>query len=395
VISVTRLLLALSFAVLSFDVVRAQSTQPSGRASPTTAPADGDFTPPPDVPLPQGMTRIFDGKSLDGWVPLPADSWLVRDGALTSVGDGRGVIYTAKSYERYRIVFDIRHIYGNKDHQACVLVFCTPPVHGEKPLDALGGIQFQPPNGGHWDYRKGQNKAAEDLFTRVNRPKFDPHQWSRVEILVDRAAGTARMAVAQPVGSKAVEVLDFKDPTAGRAGPFALQMHNKGLFDAYANIAVEENPAEMELITTKSPTGAAAALAAPAADDAQAPKDLAQLQGEWQMVSGVANGFAIPEEMTRNFKRVCKDDELTVTNGDQLIMRAKITLDPTKTPKTIDFKVIDGPTKGKTQLGIYELTGDQLKSCFAAPDDPRPTDFDSKSGQERTSTVWKRKPAKE
>src|SRR4051794_33638392 len=251
VMSVMRLLVALSVAMLSFEVVRAQSTQPSTSASPTTAPSDADFTPPPDAPLPANMTRIFDGKTLDGWVPLPPDSWMVRDGALTSVGAGRGVIYTAKSYERYRIVFDIRHIYGNKDHQACVLVFCTPPGEGEKPLDALGGIQFQPPNGGHWDYRKGHNNGANDLFARVDHPKFDPRQWSRVEILVDPAAGAARMAVAQPVGSKAVEVLDFKDPTAGRTGPFALQMHNKGLFDAYANIAVEVNPTEMELITTK------------------------------------------------------------------------------------------------------------------------------------------------
>jgi hypothetical protein len=59
-----------------------------------------------------------------------------------------------------------------------------------------------------------------------------------------------QLAVAQPPGGKAVEVLVFKDPTAGRAGSFALQMHNKGLYDEYANIAIEENPTSDELITT-------------------------------------------------------------------------------------------------------------------------------------------------
>jgi len=59
------------------------------------------------------------------------------------------------------------------------------------------------------------------------------------------------MAVAQPPGSKAVEVLNFKDPEAGKKGPFALQMHNAGLFDEYANIAIEVNPTGDELITTK------------------------------------------------------------------------------------------------------------------------------------------------
>jgi hypothetical protein len=39
------------------------------------------------------------------------------------------------------------------------------------------------------------------------------------------------MAVAQPPGSKAFEVLDFKDVTAGKAGPIVSQMHNGGLFD--------------------------------------------------------------------------------------------------------------------------------------------------------------------
>ncbi|HSV16626.1 MAG TPA: family 16 glycoside hydrolase, partial [Tepidisphaeraceae bacterium] len=168
-----------------------------------------------------------------------------------SVGAGRGVIYTAKSFGRYRIVFDIRHVSGNPDHQACVLVFCTAPTPGVKPPDALGGIQFQVPTGGHWDYRKGHNNGGNDEFTKLDHPKFKANEWSRCEILVDPATGTARMAVAQPVGSKAVEALDFKDPTAGQKGPFALQMHNRGLFDEYANIAIEEEPVSDELITTK------------------------------------------------------------------------------------------------------------------------------------------------
>ena len=59
-----------------------------------------------------------------------------------------------------------------------------------------------------------------------------------------------------------------------------------------------------------------------------------------------------------------------------------------KKPKTIDYDVIDGPTKGKKQLGIYELEGDTVKFCFAKPDSERPTDF--KPGEGRTSSVWKR-----
>ena len=194
---------------------------------------------------------LFDGKTLDGWLQVPTNSWTVKDGAMASTGAGRGYIYTTNQYSHYRLMFTMRHAAGQPDHQACFLIFCTPPTEGQKPLDALGGIQFQAPNGGHWDYRPGHNNSGGSEFKSLPHPKFDSHEWSRVEILVDAKAGTARMAVAQPVGSKAVEVLDFSEPTAGREGLVAWQMHNRGLFDEYKDITLEPDPAENDLITVK------------------------------------------------------------------------------------------------------------------------------------------------
>ena len=132
-------------------------------------------------------------------------------------------------------------------------MFCQMPQKDEKPADALAGIQFQVPNGGHWDYRKGHNNSGKEEFTSLPHPKFDPHQWSRVEILVDAATGIARMVVAlNRIGSKAVEVLDFHDASNGRTEPISrIHMHNKGLFDEYANIAIEIDPAGNEFLTTK------------------------------------------------------------------------------------------------------------------------------------------------
>jgi hypothetical protein len=168
--------------------------------------------------------------------------WVVKDGAMASTGVGRGVIYTARDFTRFRLMFTMRHVSGNPDHQACVLIFCQRPRGDEKPLDALGGIQFQVPNGGHWDYRQGMNNAGGAEFTKVTQTRFDPHEWSRVEIVADATAGVARMAVAQPLGEKAVEVLAFRDPTAGRTGPIAWQMHNAGLFDEYKDVGIEVDP---------------------------------------------------------------------------------------------------------------------------------------------------------
>src|SRR5581483_3063334 len=126
--------------------------------------------------------------------------------------------------------FTMRHVSGNPDHQACVLIFCTRPAAGEKPLDALAGIQFQVPNGGHWDYRPGMNNNGGGEFVTITKTHFDPHEWSRIEIVADSSKGTASMAASQPVGSKGIAVVDFRDPAAGKPGPIAWQMHNAGLF---------------------------------------------------------------------------------------------------------------------------------------------------------------------
>jgi uncharacterized protein (TIGR03067 family) len=87
---------------------------------------------------------------------------------------------------------------------------------------------------------------------------------------------------------------------------------------------------------------------------------------------------------------VAKDGVTTVTIGGKPFMKAKFTIDPTKKPKTIDYMVLEGLTKGKKQLGIYELDGDTVKFCFAVPDKERPKDFTSPEGSGRTLSVWRK-----
>jgi uncharacterized protein (TIGR03067 family) len=130
----------------------------------------------------------------------------------------------------------------------------------------------------------------------------------------------------------------------------------------------------------------------PAAAQDAAPKDMAALEGEWSMVSGEADGIAMPDELVKTGKRVAKDGVTTISVGGSVYFKAKFTIDPAKKPKAIEYAMTEGPTKGKTQLGIYELDAEkgQVKFCFAAPGDPRPTDFASKPGTRHTLSVWKR-----
>ena len=130
-----------------------------------------------------------------------------------------------------------------------------------------------------------------------------------------------------------------------------------------------------------------------AANDEGVNKDLAQLQGEWAMVSGSADGQPMPEEMLKQMKRLCKGDETTVMMGERVFLKAKFTLDATKKPKTIDYDMTEGFSKGKKQLGIYELNGDTFKACFNSPGAGRPTEF--KAGEGLTLTEWKRRKSDE
>jgi hypothetical protein len=43
----------------------------------------------------------------------------------------------------------------------------------------------------------------------------------------------------------------YKLPEAGKEGPIAWQMHNKGLFDEYKDVRIEADPKADEFLTTK------------------------------------------------------------------------------------------------------------------------------------------------
>jgi uncharacterized protein (TIGR03067 family) len=85
-------------------------------------------------------------------------------------------------------------------------------------------------------------------------------------------------------------------------------------------------------------------------NEAAEKKALAQLQGTWSLVSASADGEAMPESMVKEMKRTLHGNELRVTRSGQVFFKAKVILDATKTPKTIDYEMTEGPTKGNRHL---------------------------------------------
>ena len=127
-------------------------------------------------------------------------------------------------------------------------------------------------------------------------------------------------------------------------------------------------------------------------------KDLEALQGDWVMVSCERDGIKMSAEEVKTYRRTVQKNKYTVViAGEDGVQKLNgtITLDPTKTPKTIDAVRTEGPSKGKAMRGIYAFAGDKQNVCFAPVGKERPTDFISKAGTGHVLTVWKRADRKE
>lgn len=116
-----------------------------------------------------------------------------------------------------------------------------------------------------------------------------------------------------------------------------------------------------------------------------------ELEGEWRMISGTMDGLPMDDSAVKWVKRVTKGNVTTVYAGPQVVMSFEFSFDPAKSPKTLDYLNTAGSNAGETQCGIYELTGDLLTVCVAAPGAARPARFESLPGGGGMLTVWKRR----
>jgi uncharacterized protein (TIGR03067 family) len=114
------------------------------------------------------------------------------------------------------------------------------------------------------------------------------------------------------------------------------------------------------------------------------------LEGDWKMVSGVFNGKALADNMVEWCTRTTRGGLTTVMAGPQTMVKATFTLDTSTHPHAIDYVNLAGSSKGKSQAGICEFAGGELRICMAAPGKPRPTAFASKPEDGRSFTTWKR-----
>jgi len=117
-------------------------------------------------------------------------------------------------------------------------------------------------------------------------------------------------------------------------------------------------------------------------------KDLEKMQGDWAVVSVVRDGVKDEDDNAQSLFRTVKGKQYTMFLFDKAVGSGTFKIDATKKPKTIDS--LPANLGGKALLGIYEIEGDTIKTCYAPLGKDRPTEFSSKKGSEYTLTVWER-----
>jgi len=104
-------------------------------------------------------------------------------------------------------------------------------------------------------------------------------------------------------------------------------------------------------------------------------KLLKELEGTYKVTTLEKGGKAAPKEISESVAITIKGEDFIIKIADDE-KKAKIKVDGSKTPGTIDISPSDGPEKGKTFLGIVKADKGEVTIAFSEKGD-RPKEFKS------------------
>jgi len=118
-------------------------------------------------------------------------------------------------------------------------------------------------------------------------------------------------------------------------------------------------------------------------------EDFDKLQGEWSVVSLEVEGAAFGADAFAGAKMVIQGNSFTsIAMG--ATYEGTIEVDASANPKTLSMKFTEGPEKGNTNFGIYELDGDTWKICLTMTGGPPPPKFATAPGSGQALEVLTR-----
>lgn len=127
--------------------------------------------------------------------------------------------------------------------------------------------------------------------------------------------------------------------------------------------------------------------------DPKAPKADKALNGWWKPDRAVMAGKELAREELKPRFLELSNGKYMLNQGDQ-VDEGTYKIDESENPKTISFVATKGEAKGKTTLGIYELSKGKLRICFDVSGKTCPTKFESKPDTQSFLASYHRLPLK-
>ena len=193
-------------------------------------PGSPDNSPPLVLP---GSKLIFDGTTLNGWNPCSANLWSVKEGAIAGNGSGNNFCQTATDHDTFRLTGKSRMVRDPSNHAGICF-------WGGRGSGGGGCLQITPVSGSLWDYGGGDGVRT--------LPRSRPYdKWNFFELLVDLKTGKIDIAVE----GQAFPTYTDRNLARRKKAPIGLQLHAGSNEVHYKDLALEDNPTEMKLLTAK------------------------------------------------------------------------------------------------------------------------------------------------
>lgn len=122
-------------------------------------------------------------------------------------------------------------------------------------------------------------------------------------------------------------------------------------------------------------------------------KELERFEGTWVLIDGEKEGQKLPADQIKKGKITWHRGQVSVDTPHQSpdTIQATITVDPSQSPKHMDWVRSTGPGKDETFHAIYEfISDDEYRVCFSPAGKDRPREFATKPGNGQLLHVWKR-----
>ncbi len=116
------------------------------------------------------------------------------------------------------------------------------------------------------------------------------------------------------------------------------------------------------------------------------PADAERIQGTWEVIDDRRSGR--PLAGTEGARLRFTAGELVQVRDGEEKLRFRFRLRPESEPRGFDF--LPAGRRLWDERGIYRLQGDRLLLCYGRPDDPRPEQFETRSGDGRRVVVLQR-----